>query len=153
MILWGEEGEQYEALPHPVLSGLKKKEIESHSEGSPSEDGALRRPRRGRRFNSQDVKVDIPEFEGQLDPDDFLEWMQTVERIFEYKDVPDGQKVTIVALKLRKYASLWWENMAKKRAKRGKPKIRSWDKMKSQLKGWFLPPSYLQDIYSKLHNL
>jgi len=26
MILWGEEGEQYEALPHPVLSRLKKKE-------------------------------------------------------------------------------------------------------------------------------
>jgi len=41
----------------------------------------------------------------------------------------------------------------KRRAKRGKPKIRSREKMKSKLKGPFLPPSYLQDNYSKLHNL
>jgi len=86
-------------------------------------------------------------------PMSFLSGSKPIERVFEYKDVPQDKKVKLVALKLRKYASLWWENMAKKRAKRGKPKIRSWDKMKSQLKGWFLPPSYLQDIYSKLHNL
>ena len=67
-------------------------------EDSLTEDGSPRHLRRGRRFNSQDVKVDIPEFEGRLDPDDFLEWMQTVERIFEYKDIPDDQKVTIVAV-------------------------------------------------------
>jgi len=30
-----------------------------------------------------------------------------------------------MALKLRKYASLWWENLIKKRAKTGKPKMRS----------------------------
>ena len=41
-----------------------------------------------------------------MDPDDFLEWMQTVERIFEYKKVPEDKKVKLVALKLRKYASL-----------------------------------------------
>jgi len=58
-----------------------------------------------------------------------------------------------MALKLMKYASLWWENVVKKRAKRGKPKIRNWEKMKSKLKGRLLPPFYLQHNYSKLHNL
>jgi len=38
-------------------------------------------------------KVKIPEFEGRLDPDEFLEWLQTVERVFEYKDVPEDKKV------------------------------------------------------------
>jgi len=33
-----------------------------------------------------------------------------------------------------KYASLQWENVIKKRAKRGKPKIRSWEKMRNKLK-------------------
>jgi len=39
------------------------------------------RTRRGARptFNSNDFKVEIPEFEGKLDPDEFLEWLQTVE--------------------------------------------------------------------------
>ena len=41
----------------------------------------------------------------------------------------------------------------KKRAKRGKANIRSWEKMRTKLKGRFLPPPYLQDNYSKLHNL
>ena len=41
------------------------------------------RPRE-RRYG--DLKVDIPEIEGQLDPDIFLDWLQTVERVFQYKD-------------------------------------------------------------------
>jgi len=47
------------------------------------------------------------EFKGKLDPDEFLEWMQTVERIFEYEEIPEDKKVKLVALKLRKYAPLW----------------------------------------------
>ena len=80
---------------------------ESQSEGSPTEDETFRRPRHGRRQSTTEFKVDMLEFEGKLDRDDFLKWMQTVERIFESKDIPDQQKVTIVARKLRKYAFLW----------------------------------------------
>jgi len=52
-------------------------------------------------FNSNDFKVEIPEFEGELNPDEFLEWLQTVERIFEYKQIPEDRKVKLVALRLR----------------------------------------------------
>ena len=143
-ISWHKEGKQQEALlPHLILFGLKKKEA-SQSEGSPTEDETFRRPRRGRRQSTTEFKVDIPEFEGKLDPDDFLEWMQTVERIFEYKDIPDQQKVTIVALKLRKYASLWWTNLLTKRVRQGKGKIRTWEKMKAKLKARFSPLNYIQ---------
>ena len=38
-------------------------------------------------FNSNEFKVEIPEFEGKLDPDEFIEWLQTVERIFEFKEI------------------------------------------------------------------
>src|SRR4029079_11740941 len=31
-------------------------------------------------------KVELPEFEGRLDPDEYLEWVQTIERIFDYKE-------------------------------------------------------------------
>ena len=53
-----------------------------------------------------DFKVDMLEFEGKLDSDEPLEWMQIVERIFDFKDVPEETKVKFVALKLRKDASL-----------------------------------------------
>ena len=127
---------------------------ESNPFASSNEEGHIRTRRSQRICNhSLDFKVEIPEFEGRLDLDEFLQWLQTVEIVFEYNDVPEDNKVKLVALKLRKYASLWWENLIKKRAKRGKAKIRSWEKMRTKLKDRFLPPSYLQDNYSKLHHL
>lgn len=53
-----------------------------------------------------DFWVDILEFEGKLQPDDFLDWIQIVERVFDFKEVPEDHKVKLVALKLRKYAGL-----------------------------------------------
>ena len=68
--------------------------------------------------NSNDFGVDIPQFEGKLDLDEFLEWLHIVERIFEYKDVPEDKKVKVMALRLRKYVSLWWTNLCTKNARR-----------------------------------
>ena len=69
---------------------------------SSSEEEGEGRPFRTRGNNNLDFRVDIPEFEGQLDPDSFLDWLRTVERVFDYKDVPEEKKVKLVALKLRK---------------------------------------------------
>ena len=112
-----------------------------------------RRHQRPRERGYGDFKVDIPEFEGQLDPDIFLDWLQTVERVFEYKDISEGKKVKLVALKLRKYASIWWSNVVSKRVRKGKSKIKTWEQIKSKRKAKFLPPHYLQDNFLKLHHL
>jgi len=97
--------------------------------------------------------VEISEFEGQLNPDDFLDWLSTAERVFEYKDIPDDKKVKLVALKIHKYASIWWNNVLEKRARKGKGKIRCWRKIRSKLRDKFLPSHYIQDNFSKLHNI
>jgi len=96
--------------------------------------------------------VEVPEFKGKLDPEEFLNWLRTIERVFEYKDVPDDKKVKLVALRLRKYASIWRTNLCAKRLRERKSKIRTWDKMRSKLKAHFLPPTYVQDCYSQLRN-
>ncbi|GJW22444.1 RNA-directed DNA polymerase [Tanacetum coccineum] len=49
-----------------------------------------------------DIKVDIPEYDGKLDPDEFVEWLRTVKLVFDYKQTTEDNKVKIVALKLRK---------------------------------------------------
>ncbi|KAJ0491866.1 putative retrotransposon gag domain-containing protein [Helianthus annuus] len=95
-------------------------------------------------WHSNDIKVDIPEYDGKLDPDEFVEWIHTVERVFDYKQTSEEHKVKIVALKLRKYASTWWSNVCSKRERAGKDKIRSWPKMKTKMKQKFLPTYYLQ---------
>ena len=68
-------------------------------------------------------------------------------------DIPDERKVKLVAFKLRKYASIWWSNVVTKRARKGKGKIRTWEKKKSKLRSKFLPLHYLQDNFLKLHHL
>jgi len=104
-------------------------------------------------FNSSDFKVEILKFEGKLDPDEFLEWLQTFERIFEYKDIPEDRKVKLGALRLRKYASLWWTNLNATRTRERKSKINTWDKMKSKMKARFLLSTYVQDNYMLFHHL
>jgi hypothetical protein len=134
---------KYMHLQHRVTHG------ESETNDS-DEDVPRRRSPKEERF---DFKVEIPEFVGNLDPEVFLDWMQTVERVFDLKDVDDNKKVKYVSLKLRKHASIWWTNLQKKREAKGKDKVRSWDKMKKKLQEKFLPPSYLRDNYYKLQKL
>jgi len=50
--------------------------------------------------------VEVPEFEGKLDSEEFFDWLHTVERVFDNKDIPNDKKVKLVALRLWKYASL-----------------------------------------------
>nr|GEV34660.1 transposon Ty3-G Gag-Pol polyprotein [Tanacetum cinerariifolium] len=49
-------------------------------------------------WHPNDIKVDIPEYDGKLDPDEFVEWLRTVERVFDYKQTTEDNKVKIVAL-------------------------------------------------------
>jgi len=64
-----------------------------------------------RRSDLHDHEVMVPKFEGKLDPDELLRWPYNVERIFDYSKVPKEMKVKLVALGLRKYASIWWTNL------------------------------------------
>ncbi|GKV50168.1 hypothetical protein SLEP1_g56881 [Rubroshorea leprosula] len=38
------------------------------------------------------IKIDIPNFEGRLQQDEFIDWLHTVERVFELKDIPDDKQ-------------------------------------------------------------
>ncbi|GKV27135.1 hypothetical protein SLEP1_g36340 [Rubroshorea leprosula] len=75
------------------------------------------------------IKIDIPNFEGRLQLNEFIDWLHFVARVFELKDIPDNKCVKIVAIKLKKHASIWWENLHHNREREGRSKIRTWEKM------------------------
>jgi hypothetical protein len=99
------------------------------------------------------VKIDVPEFSGGLDPNDFTDWLNHVERVFEYHEIPDHKKVKIVGIKLKGRASAWWEQIQTQRVRFGKKKVQDWSKMKKKLQEQFLPFNYRQTLYKNLHNL
>ncbi|GKA63899.1 putative reverse transcriptase domain-containing protein [Tanacetum coccineum] len=65
--------------------------------------------------HSLGLKIEIPEFTGKVHPDDFIDCLSTVERVFDVRDIPDKLKVKLVAIKLRQHASLWWDHVTKRR--------------------------------------
>ncbi|KAD5961404.1 hypothetical protein E3N88_12877 [Mikania micrantha] len=95
------------------------------------------------------VKVDILDFYAKAQPDEFIDCLHTVERVFDLRVIPDKYKVKLVAIKLRKYASIWWEHVKKKRAQEGRSKVTTWYKMREK----FLSLNYRQDAFLEYHNL
>ncbi|XP_020683447.1 uncharacterized protein LOC110100337 [Dendrobium catenatum] len=134
----------------------EEEEVNPFHQDSSSEEGDSRRRHRPVRPTFRDdggIKIDLPEFEGRLDPDEFLNWIHTVERVIEFKEVAADRIVKLVAIKLRKHASLWWENLKRNRTREGKSKITDWDKMKKELHCKYLPEQYRQELFLKLHRL
>jgi hypothetical protein len=95
----------------------------------------------------------VPEFSGGLDPNDFTDWLNHMERVFEYYDILDHMKVKIVSIKLKGRASVWWKQIRIQRTQLGKTKVKTWTKMKQKLQGQFLPFNYLQTLSKNSHNL
>ncbi|XP_062145847.1 uncharacterized protein LOC133853838 [Alnus glutinosa] len=108
---------------------------------------------RERHHGALGFKVDLPEFSGTLQAEGFVDWLNEIEWIFEYKEVPDRDKVKLVAIKLKGRASAWWEQLKRSRERQGKAKITDWEKMKIKMKSHFLPFGYTQTLFQRLHSL
>ncbi|XP_024041854.1 uncharacterized protein LOC127898849 [Citrus sinensis] len=120
------------------LGDIERDDLKRQEQSSNSEFSSRSRIHRHRdSYQPFDFKVEIPEFEGRMQPEE---------------DVPKDRKVKLIAIKLKKYASLWWENLKKQREREGRRKIVTWEKMKKVLKRKVLPDNYTQDIYLKFHN-
>ncbi|KAH7573435.1 hypothetical protein JRO89_XS03G0148100 [Xanthoceras sorbifolium] len=84
---------------------------------------------------------------------EFLDWVDSIESYFDWKEVPQNRKVKLVGAKLRGPASTWWKHYQNDWEIRGKGKVRSWDKMKEKLKAQFLPRDYEEALYQRVQNL
>ena len=40
-----------------------------------------------------------------------MDWLSTVERVFEYYGVPEDRRVKLMGIKLKGRASAWWEQI------------------------------------------
>ncbi|XP_026378179.1 uncharacterized protein LOC113272580, partial [Papaver somniferum] len=99
------------------------------------------------------IKVEVPEFYGGLEPEEFLSWLNTAEEVLEFKDVPDNKRVQLVATMFRGRANSWWQQHKLQRSRKGKQKLVSWEKMKKHMRAEFLPHNYISLMYQQLQNL
>nr|GEU61740.1 putative reverse transcriptase domain-containing protein [Tanacetum cinerariifolium] len=106
-----------------------------------------RRWESGMRFNILDFDGDT------LNPEGFIYWLAAVEEVFEFKEVPENKRVSLIATKIRGRASAWWKQMKLTRERVGKSKITSWQKMKKCVRANFIPYNYQRLMYQRLQNL
>ncbi|XP_024318804.1 uncharacterized protein LOC112272388 [Brachypodium distachyon] len=52
---------------------------------------------------------------GGLSAEEFVDWLDEVERIFEYAEVPEDEQVPAVAMRLKGRASVCWKNLGQSR--------------------------------------
>ena len=63
-----------------------------------------------------DIKVEPLVFNGNLNPNEYLQRVQALDKIFEAKGYDDEKSFKIASLKLTGNASLQFENLNKQRA-------------------------------------
>ena len=87
-------------------------------------------------------KTEIPEFHRRLMPEEFLDWIENVEKFFYLEEVPESKRIPLVTMRLRGSARAWWQHTKVMRSHQRKSKITTWTKMKRYMFAYYLPPNH-----------
>jgi len=95
----------------------------------------------------------VPMYEGNLDVEELLHWIRSMDKYFKYEDVDEEIRVRHVVTRLKGNAMLRWDELQAKRRSKGKQNIKSWNKMVAKLKDKFMPKYYHINLFLELQNL
>jgi hypothetical protein len=124
-----------------------------HEEEVTTEDASTERLIKSIARMSSKTKMDIPIYEGSLDAEELLDWIQALDTYFDYEDIEEDKKVRNVVTKLKGHAALWWDELQADRRCKGKQKIKSWDRMIAKMKEKFIPRDYQITLFRRMQNL
>jgi hypothetical protein len=66
------------------------------------------------------TKIEVPMYEGNLDSEELLDWIISMDKYFDYEDVDEEIKVRHVVNRLKGHAALWWDELQAERRSKGK---------------------------------
>ena len=67
----------------------------------------------------------MPSFTGSGPADDYLDWEDKIEGLFECYEIDDNTRVRLAALEFIGYAALWWKNIVNSHRRDGEVEIRT----------------------------
>jgi hypothetical protein len=98
-------------------------------------------------------KIEVPMYEGNLDVEELLDWIRSMDKHFDYEEVDEEKRVKQVVTRLKGHTTLWWDELQAERRSKGKQKIKNWDIMVAKLKAKFIPKYYQINMFRKMQNL
>ena len=78
-------------------------------------------------------------FHGNMDAEEALEWIESIENYFKYEGTIKAQKVRFAKSRLKGQALTWWKFVQKERESEGKKPIANWKAMVAKIKETYLP--------------
>ncbi|KAL4348690.1 hypothetical protein GQ457_17G000060 [Hibiscus cannabinus] len=103
--------------------------------------------------NLNNIKINIPPFQGKTDPEAYLAWEKKIEHIFECHNYSELKKVKLAAIEFVDYALIWWDQLTSSRRRNGERPISTWNEMKAIMRRRFIPTHYHRELFNKLQNL
>ncbi|KAL4387743.1 hypothetical protein GQ457_09G020840 [Hibiscus cannabinus] len=103
--------------------------------------------------NLNNIKINIPPFQGKTDPEAYLAWEKKIDHIFECHNYSELKKVKLAAIEFVDYALIWWDQLTSSRRRNGERPISTWDEMKAIMRRRFIPTHYHRELFNKLQNL
>jgi len=55
--------------------------------------------------------MEVAMYEGKLNVDELFDWINAMEKYFEYEEVDKEKKVKHVVTRLKGHATLWWDEL------------------------------------------
>ena len=99
------------------------------------------------------IKLRIPEFKGESNPEVYLEWEDKVEKIFDIHDYTERKKVKLAVVEFSGYASTWWRKLCRSRSDNGTRKIATWAALKKLMRAKYVPVHHKRELFQKLQTL
>ena len=84
----------------------------------------------------------VPLFNGKMDIDAVMDWLDGMENHFECEGVSKAQKVKVAKSRLKGSSLTWWKYVQDERINMGKNHIANWNAMVTKLKENFLPEDF-----------
>jgi hypothetical protein len=57
------------------------------------------------------AKIEVPSYEGNLDAEELLNWIRSMDKHFDYENVDEERKVKHDVTRLKGHAALWWDEL------------------------------------------
>lgn len=65
----------------------------------------------GIRGNRDGIKIEVPEYAGGLKPEELIDWINSMEKYFEWGNLAEAKKVKLAFTKLKGHALIWWDHL------------------------------------------
>ena len=65
-------------------------------------------------------RIEVSSFAGGLNPEEIVEWINEMNKCFDYEEMSKDKKVNFAVTKLKGHARLWWDGVQAERRRDGK---------------------------------